>query len=75
MVMCPPNAEVPLSRVVNIIVKAFKFTGPVVYDTSRTNGQLKKTADHTTLDFEYTPLEDGIIRTVEWFENTNDKRM
>lgn len=75
MVMCPPNAEVPLSHVVNLIVKAFDFRGPVVYDTSRTNGQLKKTADHTTLDFEYTSLEDGIQATVEWFETTYEKRV
>lgn len=75
MVMCPPNAEVPLSHVVALIVKAFDFTGPVVYDTSRSNGQLKKTADHTTLDFEYTSLEDGIQATVKWFETTYEKRV
>jgi GDP-L-fucose synthase len=75
MVMCPPNAEVPLSHVVNLIAKAFDFRGPVVYDTTRSNGQLKKTAAHTTLDFEYTSLEDGIQKTVEWFETTNEKRV
>jgi len=75
MVMCPPNAEVPLSHVVNLITKAFDFRGPIMYDTTRSNGQLKKTADHTTLDFEYTTLEDGIQKTVEWFQNTYDKRV
>ena len=75
MVMCPPNAEVPLSRVVELIVDAFEFKGPVVYDTSRTNGQLKKTAEHTTVDFEYTSIEDGIQKTVEWFQNSKCVRM
>lgn len=75
MVMCPPNAEVPLSRVVELIVHAFDFKGPVVYDTSRTNGQLKKTADHTKIEFEYTTLEDGIKKTVEWFLASGDKRV
>lgn len=75
MVMCPPNAEVPLSRVVELIVDAFEFKGPVVYDTSRTNGQLKKTAEHMTVDFEYTSIEDGIKKTVEWFQNSKCVRM
>jgi GDP-L-fucose synthase len=75
MVMCPPDAEVPLSHVVNLIAKAFDFTGPVVYDTSRANGQLKKTAAHTTLDFKYTSLEDGIQKTVTWFQTETEKRM
>lgn len=75
MVMCPPNAEVPLSYVVKLIVDAFEFIGPVVYDTTRTNGQLKKTVDHTKIEFDYTSLEEGIRQTVEWFENTNDKRV
>jgi GDP-L-fucose synthase len=75
MVMCPPNTEVPLSRVVELIVDAFEFTGSVVYDTTRTNGQLKKTADHTKIDFDYTPLEEGIKQTVDWFLESDDKRM
>ena len=75
MVMCPPNAEVPLSRVVELIVDAFDFKGPVVYDTSRTNGQLKKTAEHTTINFKYTTLEDGIKTTADWFLTTSEKRV
>jgi len=73
-VMCPPNAEVPLSHVVKLIVDAFEFTGPVVYDTTRTNGQLKKTTEHTDLVFEYTSLEDGIKKTVEWFQSSGDDK-
>jgi len=75
LIMCPPDAEVPLSHVVNIITKAFEFTGPVTYDTTRTNGQLKKTTDHTRVDFNYTSLDEGIRKTVEWFKNTEHKRI
>jgi len=74
MILCPPDAEVPLSHVVNLITKAFGFTGPVVYDTTRTNGQVKKTTDHTQIDFNYTSLDEGIRKTVEWFKNTEHKR-
>lgn len=76
-ILCPPDAEVPLSRVVQCIVDAFGFTGPVVYDTSRPNGQLKKTAASiiSPPDFKFTSLEEGIRRTVEWFKTTEHKRM
>ena len=77
LILCPPDAEVPLSHVVNLITKAFGFTGPVVYDTTRTNGQLKKTVQpmNPPLEFTFTPLEDGIRKTVEWFKTAEHKRM
>jgi GDP-L-fucose synthase len=76
LILCPPDAEVPLSHVVNLVTKAFEFTGPVVYDTTRTNGQLKKTVESmsTPPGFTFTPLEDGIRKTVEWFKNAENKR-
>jgi GDP-L-fucose synthase len=75
MIFCPPDAEVPLAHVASLITKAFDFKGPVTYDTTRTNGQLKKTAESTTIDFVYTPLEEGIRRTVEWFTSAENKRL
>jgi GDP-L-fucose synthase len=75
MILCPPDAEVPLSYVVDLVTKAFDFKGAVTYDTTRTNGQLKKTADHTAIDFVYTSLEEGIRKTVDWFKTTENKRV
>lgn len=74
-ILCPPESEVPLSYVVELISKAYDFKGPIVYDTSRTNGQIKKTTDHTrTPDgFQFTSLENGIRATVEWFNNFKNK--
>jgi nucleoside-diphosphate-sugar epimerase len=75
MILCPPKSEVPLSYVVELITKAYNFGGPVVYDTTRTNGQLKKTTAHTIPPegFEFTSLESGIQKTVEWFNNFKNK--
>lgn len=69
MILCPPDSEVPLSYVVELITKAYDFDGPVVYDTTRTNGQIKKTTAHTDAPegFEFTTLEKGIRDTVKWF--------
>lgn len=74
MMLCPPNSEVPLSHVVNLIVQAFDFSGPVVYDTSLPNGQMKKTAECTVTDLEFTPLDEGLKKTIEWFINESRSR-
>ena len=55
------------------IAHAVKFDGNLVWDTSKADGQYKKTADNSKLrellpDFEFTPLAKGIQETVEWCE-------
>ena len=74
---CPPDAEVPISHVVKCITDAFEFTGTVEYDSSQPNGHLKKTVDHEHLaslghGIEFTPLAEGIKKSVEWFKNSID---
>ncbi|KAK1802536.1 hypothetical protein P4O66_004192 [Electrophorus voltai] len=53
--------EISIKDVVDAIVGAFEFTGPVVYDTSKSDGQMKKTASNAKLrryrpDFTFTPF-------------------
>ena len=68
ILLCPPESEVPISKVVDSIVKAFKFTGNVVYDTTKPNGQHKKTTySSNPMNIEFTPIENGIQETVDWF--------
>ena len=48
------------------------FKGEVVYDTSKADGQYKKTASNKKLrslypDFEFTSIEDGLKQTCDWF--------
>ena len=56
------------------------FTGEVVFDTSKSDGQFKKTASNAKLrshlpDFKFTPFADGIKKTVQWFfENYDSAR-
>ncbi|KAI4905549.1 hypothetical protein NFI96_022231 [Prochilodus magdalenae] len=65
--------EITVKDVVDAIVEAFEFTGPVIephrtpteqYDTSKSDGQLKKTASNAKLrsyrpDFTFTPFRTG----------------
>uniref|UniRef100_A0AAR2LW18 GDP-L-fucose synthase n=1 Tax=Pygocentrus nattereri TaxID=42514 RepID=A0AAR2LW18_PYGNA len=60
--------EITIKDVVDAIVEAFGFTGPVIYDTSKSDGQMKKTASNAKLrsyrpDFTFTPFQTGKHQT------------
>ena len=47
-------------------LEAMKFEGKVVFDTSKSDGQFKKTADNSKLmslypDFKFTPIEEVTV--------------
>ena len=71
--------EVSIGDVAKIIANEFDYKEQMVYDTSFSDGQYKKTADNSKLKhiisdkFEFTGIEDGIKKTVEWFKNNYDK--
>lgn len=72
------DAEVSIADVAGYIAKAMKFQGTLKKDTTKADGQFKKTADNSKLrklypSFKFTPIEDGIRETVEWFEANYDK--
>lgn len=69
-----PEEEVTIKEMVDEIVTAMNFdtiSHKVVWDSSFSDGQYKKTADGTLLqkqcDFTWTPLSEGIRQTVNWF--------
>lgn len=67
------SAEVSIKDVVHMIVNAMGFQGQVQFDTSKSDGQFKKTASNAKLmslldkPFEFVPMKDGIGMTVKWF--------
>ncbi|XP_046693346.1 GDP-L-fucose synthase-like [Silurus meridionalis] len=72
--------EITIKNAVNAIIEAFGFTGPVIYDTSKSDGQLKKTASNTKLrrylpNFTFTPFHTAVKETCDWFaDNYNIAR-
>jgi len=69
--------EVSIKDVVERIVDAFQFKGNVVYDTSKADGQFKKTASNKKLkslypDLKFTSLDVAIKTTVNWFQENYD---
>ncbi|OQS07520.1 hypothetical protein THRCLA_00470 [Thraustotheca clavata] len=69
------SAEVSIKYVAETIASALKFTGPIVFDRSKSDGQYKKTASNAKMrslspslaTFNFTSFEDGITHTVGWF--------
>ena len=64
--------EVSIRELTEVVAKKMKFNGRLVFDSSKPDGQYRKPSDTTKLkkclpDFEWTPLEEGIERTVDWF--------
>lgn len=64
--------EVSIKDVALAVAEAMEFKGNVVFDTSKADGQYKKTANNAKLrahlpDYQFTPMKVGIKRAVDWF--------
>ena len=64
--------EVSIGDVALMVVKAMGFEGEVIYDTSKADGQYKKTACNKKLrgflpDYKFITMQDGIQQSVDWF--------
>ncbi|KAG6958254.1 hypothetical protein JG688_00010591 [Phytophthora aleatoria] len=70
--------EVPIGDVAQEIAAAMDFRGEIVFDTSKADGQFKKTASNAKLrrllpDFQFTPIDKGLQQTTAWFEANYEK--
>ena len=64
--------EVSIKDVALAVAKAMKFDGEIVFDTTKADGQFKKTASNKKLrqlrpDYQFTTIDDGIQKSVDWF--------
>ena len=62
-----------IADVAHAIAKAMDFKGKLVFDTSKADGQYKKTASNAKLrkhlpDFKFVPFQEGVNESVKWFE-------
>jgi len=74
------TAEVSIADAVNAVVGALDFKGEVEYDTTKADGQYKKTASNAKLlrylpEFKFTPFDQAVKESVDWFvENFESAR-
>lgn len=65
--------EVSIKEVGKCIAKEFEMEDKIVFDTSFSDGQYKKTADNGKLisylpHFEFTKINNGLKKTIDWFK-------
>jgi len=66
--------EVSIKDAALAVVKGMGYTGKVVFDTSKSDGQHKKTASNAKLkrlnpDFKFTPFPEAVEKTCKWFND------
>lgn len=63
--------EVSIKTVATLIARAFDYEDRIVFDTTKSDGQYKKTADNSKLmsllDYNFKSIEEGITESVDWF--------
>ena len=69
--------EVSIKDIALEIAKAFEYEERIVFDTSYSDGQYKKTADNRKLknligDYKFIEINEGIKKSVEWFLENYD---
>jgi GDP-L-fucose synthase len=72
------EAEVSIADVALMVAKAMDFKGKVVFDTTKSDGQFKKTASNKKLmglypEYKFTSMEKGIDDSCKWFMENYDK--
>jgi len=73
-VMVSVGQEVSVEELVFLITDNFKFTGKIIWESSILPGQLKRPVANVNkikpyINFKITKLEEGIKKTINWFEN------
>ena len=64
--------EVSIRDVATMIAKSYNYSDRIVFDTSFSDGQFKKTADNSKLkslklELKFTNINEGINKSVQWF--------
>jgi len=72
-VIISSGKEISIKEVVNIIANEFDFRGKIVWDLDKPEGQFRKPSDNSVIrsiapDFKFTPIEEGIHKSVKWFK-------
>ncbi|XP_019768105.1 GDP-L-fucose synthase [Dendroctonus ponderosae] len=70
------EAEVSIKQLAEELAKAYDFKGKIVFDTSKADGQFKKTASNKKLrkylpDFQFTPFPQAIKESVDWYRQNH----
>lgn len=68
------SQEISIRDLVDLVIENMNFKGNVKWLSDKPDGQFRKPSDNSKLlsylpDYKFTPIEEGIKETIEWFEN------
>ena len=68
------SEETSIKTLVEMVAELLRFKGKLIWLSDKPDGQFRKPSDNSKLknylpDFQYTPLYEGLKKTIEWFEN------
>ncbi|HMC47787.1 MAG TPA: GDP-L-fucose synthase [Caballeronia sp.] len=71
--------EVPIRTLVETVADLCGFSGRIVWDTTKPNGQPRRRLDTSRAKREFgftanTTLRDGLLKTIDWFKSTRSVR-
>lgn len=71
-VILSTSNEISIKDLVEIIADAFSFRGEIIFESDKPDGQFRKPSDNSKIselfpDFKFTPIEEGIKKSVDWF--------
>ena len=72
--------EISIKELVHLIARLTRFEGKIVWDTNRPDGQPRRCLDTSKAEWLFgfkarMPFEEGLQRTIEWYQQTFVKRM
>ncbi|KAF4730448.1 GDP-L-fucose synthase [Perkinsus olseni] len=74
------DGELSIADVAKSIARAMEFRGELKFDETKSDGIFRKTASNGRLrnevlpsDFKFTPFDEGIAETCEWFVENHEK--
>ena len=67
--------EISIKDLAQLIARLTGFTGEIVWDTTRPNGQPRRCLDTSRAERLFgfkakTPFEEGLRRTIRWYQST-----
>lgn len=71
-VIISTSQEFSIKELAETIAEIMGFEGDIVFETEKPDGQLRKPSDNSVVktmfpDFSFTPLRDGLKKSIEWF--------
>lgn len=68
------TTQYSIKDIVDNVVKYMDFKGEVIWQKEKPNGQFRKPSSNKKLmsvigDYKFTPLEEGLKKSIEWFNN------